>query len=133
MRVRIHTRLRASSFIERSLEIENLSEEALPISHLSPFSEMLSQILDPEEHERDIPYELIYQPDVEQLYEGFIRVLPIANERITFPPSKGVPDMGFLGPPYALVLQAKSLWAIWNVHTTGVWTLNSAITRCILP
>lgn len=92
--VRIHTRLRASSFIEHSLEIENLSEEALPISHLSPFSEMLSQILDPEEHEQDIPYELIYQPDVEQLYEGFIRVLPIANERITFSSKQGLSGHG---------------------------------------
>lgn len=89
VRVRIHTRLRAFSFIERSLEIENLSEEALPISRISPFSGMLSQILDPEEHERDIPYELICQPDVEQLYEGFIRVLPITNERITFSSKQG--------------------------------------------
>ena len=82
VRLRVHTLLREHAFMERSLEIENLSERAMPISKISPYSGLLSQILDPEEHVRDVQYELTCQPDADQLYEGSVQVAPVPVGRM---------------------------------------------------
>lgn len=87
--LRVHTRLSNSPFMERWLEIENLSDEPMPISRISPFSGLLSQILDPQEHGKDVQFQLTCQRDVEQLYEGLIETLPIKPGRTTLVARQG--------------------------------------------
>jgi len=72
--VRVHTVLRAGTgFIERWLEVENLSTRPMALNRIAPLAGLLWHITDRSQHGAVPQFELTEFPDMLQGYEGWVR------------------------------------------------------------
>ena len=70
VQVRVHTRLCGTGFIERWLEVINLGDAPMALSHIAPLSGLLFLADDLSQHGADPQFELMEYPDMPQGYEG---------------------------------------------------------------
>ena len=76
--VRVHTVIReGTGFIERWLEVENLSVQPMALSRVAPLAGLLFHITDRSQHGAVPQFELTEFPDVLQGYEGWVRRRPL--------------------------------------------------------